>query len=258
MSSSLSNDESGLGESNPSTGGDGGNYTAYESRFQSQRFDSSFSDFDAQPEKELPGDDSSPLSNQGDLPETQTPPFINGSDATNGSILPPPSDMEKEEGFALREWRRLNALRLEEKEKKEKEMVQQIIETADQYKADFYSKRNVTIENNMKSNREKEKLFLENQEKFYAEADKNNWKAIAELIPREVPVIESRGKNKKKPAITVIQGPKPGKPTDLSRMRQVLTKLKHNPPTHMKPKSPSPSGADSNVISEQVTATEKL
>lgn len=54
---------------------------------------------------------------------------------------------------------RLNALRLEEKEKKEKEMVQQIIETAEQYKADFYSKRNVIIENNKKSNREKEKVI---------------------------------------------------------------------------------------------------
>lgn len=109
MSSSLSNDESGLGESSLSTGvdgGDGGNYTAYESRFQSQRFDSSFSNFDAQPEKDLPGDDSSPQSNPGDLPESQSPPSINSSDATNGPILPPPSVMEKEEGFALREWRR--------------------------------------------------------------------------------------------------------------------------------------------------------
>ncbi|AAC14416.1 unknown [Arabidopsis thaliana] len=219
--------------------------------FQSQRFDSSFSNFDSQPEKEsdLPCGDSSPR------PETQSPPSINSFDDTNDSILPPPSAMEKEEGFALREWRRLNALRLEEKEKEEKEMVQQILEAAEQYKAEFYSKRNVTIENNKKLNREKEK----NQEKFYAEADKNNWKAIAELIPREVPVIENRGNKKKTATITVIQGPKPGKPTDLSRMRQVLTKLKHNPPTHMKPKLPSPSGADPNVsVSEQVTVTEKL
>ncbi|KAG7565335.1 Clathrin light chain [Arabidopsis suecica] len=262
MSSTLSNEESGLGDSNRSTevdGGDGGNFTAYESRFQSQRFDSSFSNFDSQPEKEsdLPGDYSSPPSNQKELPETQSPPLINSLDDTNGSILPPPSAMEKEEGFALREWRRLNALRLEEKEKEEKEMVQQILEAAEQYKAEFYSKRNVTIENNKKLNREKEKLFLENQEKFYAEADKNNWKAIAELIPREVPVIENRGNKKKTATITVIQGPKPGKPTDLSRMRQVLTKLKHNPPTHMKPKLSSPSGADPNV-SEKVTDTEKL
>ncbi|KAL1199808.1 Clathrin light chain 3 [Cardamine amara subsp. amara] len=244
MSSSLSNDESGLVESNRSPEVEGGNYSAYESRFQSQRFDSSFSNFDSQLEKDLLGSDSSPQSNLGEVPETQSPPLINSSDATNGPILPPPSVMEKEEGFALREWRRLNALRLEEKEKEEKEMVQQIIEAAEQYKTEFYSKRNVIIENNKKSNREKEKLFLENQEKFYAEADKNNWKAIAELVPREVPVIENRGKNKKA-SITVIQGPKPGKPTDLSRMRQVFTKLKHNPPTHMKPKlPPSPSVVD--------------
>ena len=54
---------------------------------------------------------------------------------------------------------RLNALRLEEKEKKEKEMVQQIIEAAEQYKAEFYSKRSITIENNKKTNREKEKVI---------------------------------------------------------------------------------------------------
>ncbi|CAH8308754.1 unnamed protein product [Eruca vesicaria subsp. sativa] len=249
MSSSLSNDGSQHGESNPSPevdGGDGGNYTAYESRFQSQRFDSSFSSF----EKDLQGgDDSSPYSNQEDissqkmeLPETQSLPLKNGSDDTNGPILPPPSVMEKEEGFALREWRRLNALRLEEKEKKEKEMVQQIIETAEQYKAEFNSKRSITIESNKKSNREKEKLYLESQEKFYAEADKNSWKAIAELIPREVPVLEKKGKKKKEASsVTVIQGPKPGKPTDLSRMRQVITRLKHNPPSHMKPKVPPPT-----------------
>ncbi|CAF2268773.1 hypothetical protein BRARA_D00626 [Brassica rapa] len=256
MSSSLSNDDSQLGESNRSAevdGGEGGNYTAYESRFQSQRFDSSFSNF----EKDLAGGgDSSPYSNQEDisspqreLPETQSPPLKNSSDDTNGPILPPPSAMEKEEGFALREWRRLNALRLEEKEKKEKEMVQEIIEAAEQYKAEFYSKRSITIENNRKTNREKEKLFLESQEKFYAEADKNSWKAIAELIPREVPVLEKKGK-KKQASVTVIQGPKPGKPTDLSRMRQVITRLKHNPPSHMKPKVPTAS--ESGPVSETV------
>lgn len=80
-------------------------------------------------------------------------------------------------------------------------------------------------------------LFLESREKFHAEADKNYWMAISELIPKEVPSIRKKGKKDrgKRPSIVVIQGPKPGKPTDLSRMRQILVKLKHNPPDHMRP-----------------------
>lgn len=119
-------------------------------------------------------------------------------------------------------------------------MRSQIIEEAEEYKIEFYRKREVNAEKNKASNREREKLFLASREKFHAEADKNYWKTIGELIPHEVPAIEKRGKKDKvkKPSIAVIQGPKPGKPTDLSRMRHILLKLKHNLPSHMKPKPP--------------------
>ncbi|CAN6844318.1 unnamed protein product [Brassica oleracea] len=157
----------------------------------------------------------------------------------DGPILPPPSEMESDEGNALREWRRQNANQLEEKEKREKEMRNQIIEEANQFKEDFHKKRELACENNKAANREKEKLYVETQEKFYAEASKNYWKAIAELVPKEVPTIEKRrGKKEqadtKKATVSVIQGPKPGKPTDLARMRQILLKLKQNPPPHLK------------------------
>jgi len=164
--------------------------------------------------------------------------------SSDGPVLPPPSEM-REEGFALREWRRLNAIRLEEKEKKEKELRSQIIQEGEEYIKAFHEKRLKSIETNKLTNREGEKMYVAKQETFHKEADKQYWKAIAELIPREVPNIEKRGKKDKdkKPSITVIQGPKPGKPTDLSRLRHILVKLKHTPPAHMVPPPPPPAAA---------------
>uniref|UniRef100_A0A0A0KD26 Uncharacterized protein n=2 Tax=Cucumis sativus TaxID=3659 RepID=A0A0A0KD26_CUCSA len=163
--------------------------------------------------------------------------------ASDGPVLPDPSEM-REEGNARREWRRQNAIDLEDKEKKEKEMRNQIINEAEEYKASFYEKRRVNCETNKAHNREREKLYHANQERFHKEADKHYWKAIAEIIPREVPNIEKRRGKKdpdKKPSILVVQGPKPGKPTDLARLRQILLKLKQTPPPHMMPPPPKPA-----------------
>ncbi|KAF7142933.1 hypothetical protein RHSIM_Rhsim05G0211300 [Rhododendron simsii] len=140
----------------------------------------------------------------------------------------------------------MHAIRLEEKEKREKELLRETIEQAEEYKTEFYRRRKLACENNKVANREKEKLFLEKQETNHGEANKSYWKAIAELIPNEVPTIEKRGKKEKakQPCIAVIQGPKPGKPTDLSRMRHILVKLMHNPPPHMNPPRPPPPSSD--------------
>lgn len=193
--------------------------------YDSQPFDDSFAAgndiFESQPP--IYGD-FSPLENE-------------GFGRSEGPIFPPPSEMDAEQGFSFREWRRQNAILLEDKEKREKEVLSQIIKEAEDYKVEFHEKRELACENNKITNREKEKLFLVNRENFHAEADKNYWKSIAELIPNEVPAIEKRKGKKdleKKPAIAVLQGPKPGKPTELSRMRQILLKLKHGAPPHLK------------------------
>lgn len=156
----------------------------------------------------------------------------------------------------ITQWTRENAIRLEEKEKREREMLSQIIEEADGYKDEFYRKRIVSCQNSKATNRERELLFMANHNKFYAEADKNYWKAIAELLPNEVPAIEKKKGKKdqeKRPCIVVTRGPKPGKPTDLSRMRQILLKLKHNAPDHL---NLAPAASKDTKISDLAAPSE--
>ncbi|KAL1544772.1 clathrin light chain 2-like [Salvia divinorum] len=164
------------------------------------------------------------------------PAYFSPETNEKSPIHPPPAEMELEESYALREWRRKNTIRLEEKEKREKELLSQVIVEADKYKVEFRRKRQITSETNRVANREKEQVLVAKLEKFHAEADKDYWKSIAELIPKEVATIErKKGKTEqeKKASVMVVQGPKPGKPTDLSRMRQLLLKLKHNTPPHL-------------------------
>lgn len=55
---------------------------------------------------------------------------------------------------------RLNAIRLEEKEKKEKELLEEIIDEADQYKIEFYRRRKLALDHSKATNRDKEKVRM--------------------------------------------------------------------------------------------------
>ncbi|CAI0415801.1 unnamed protein product [Linum tenue] len=249
-----------FGNSNShSHGGDGGDYVGY----NSEQFDS------------FPAPIYGEGGEFGTAEENGSSGFDGDFGGSSGPVLPAPSEMA-EVGLALREWTRENALRLEEKEKKERELLSKIIEEAEDFKVEFHKKREVTCQSNKAINREREKvryyyvlplilwplqLFVTKEEKFHVEADKEYWKSIADLIPNEVPALEKKKTKKdqeQKPSIMVVQGPKPGKPTELSRLRHILLQLKHNTPPHLKlappPPAKDPKASDSAAASTSTAA----
>ncbi|URD86871.1 Clathrin light chain [Musa troglodytarum] len=94
---------------------------------------------------------------------------------------------------------------------------------AEQYKQAFYERGKLNCETNKLQNREREKIAN----------------------------IEKRGKKEEqKPSFVVIHRPKPGKPTDLSTMCQILVKLKHTPTP------PASSPAKDVAAADEISVTE--
>ncbi|KAK9126144.1 hypothetical protein Scep_014990 [Stephania cephalantha] len=300
-------------------------YVGYDPRLPSQRFDSftNFTDTDSVKDS---AEDSVPIYAADDafpphpLPETPSPnaaghgghhfsspgfgleangnAFDDSFGGSDGPILPPPTEMQAEEGFALREWRRLNAIRLEEKEKREKELLNQIIDEADEYKIDFHQRRKSNVETNKNNNKEKEKEEIvcaridgkENPRKNFRDGrreltslsnvrddarreqkaadeskkmegeqargvERKKMKKISKMGLQIERLVNSRAHTKRSASDREEKGKersreeaidfcdtrtKAGKPTDLLRMRQILLKLKHETPPHMK-LSPAPA-----------------
>ncbi|EFJ13979.1 hypothetical protein SELMODRAFT_47990, partial [Selaginella moellendorffii] len=121
----------------------------------------------------------------------------------------------------LRFLARKNAQALEAKENDERDRLAKTLCAAEEHKRELFAKRNAEVEASKKANREKEKVSLESREELHARAPLNYWGAVSELISTK-PAVE-----KKKTDAAIA---KPRKSTDLSRMRQIILKLKHRIP----------------------------
>ncbi|URD86870.1 Clathrin light chain [Musa troglodytarum] len=151
-------------------------------------------------------------------------------------LHPEPDQMQREEGFILWEWRRRwdflvdpiisrfakmpSSLR---RRGRKRNVEIKLFAEAEQYKQAFYERGKLNCETNKLQNREREKIAN----------------------------IEKRGKKEEqKPSFVVIHRPKPGKPTDLSTMCQILVKLKHTPTP------PASSPAKDVAAADEISVTE--
>nr|AQQ11755.1 clathrin light chain 1c [Chara australis] len=161
-------------------------------------------------------------------------PPLNGVSGTSAPLdLPAESEL-------LYEWRRKRAAELEVKAEQEREKKLEIIEGAASSRSTIATQREKAMEAARQNNREKESVFLSGLEaSMCTNPGGNYWATVAGMIdfdskPEEKVPAKTADKavDKKKSAgaaSVVVNKPKPGKATDLTRMRQLLLKLKHNP-----------------------------
>lgn len=170
-----------------------------------------------------------------------------------GAKLPPPDAMGPEESTILREWKRKKAVELEEKARISREKHEQIIAQAKQEQEAFYKKRTAQVEQAKINNREKEDAYVANLESLNPKEGGNYWEAVVNHINFEAAAGKKDAKSKAKVdgpvrTSTLLATQKPGKQTDLARMRQILLKLKKSPPSKAAAAA-APSGASGKVAS---------
>ncbi|KAJ6763825.1 CLATHRIN LIGHT CHAIN [Salix purpurea] len=105
-------------------------------------------------------------------------------------------------------------------------------------------------------------LYLANQEKFHKEADQHYWKAIADIIPREVPNIEKRRGRKddeKKPSLEDAKDEKNEKDAmDVKGEKDEKSENEGKDAMNGKPPSPTAATADVNKPSKDIAKIIKI
>eukprot|EP00850_Spirogloea_muscicola_P021321 SM000244S08556 [mRNA] locus=s244:48691:54270:- [translate_table: standard] len=147
-----------------------------------------------------------------------------------------------------REWRAKRAAELEEKERQSRMEHDRILESAEEMRRTAYERQQKSKEQNQINNREKEKVFLANLEALNTpKSGANYWETVTAMVNFDASVPKKDEKRKSAGATRSSQTAtdlKPGKQTDLARMRQVLLKLKHTAPPGSAPaKEQAPAAA---------------
>nr|AQQ11757.1 clathrin light chain 2b [Chara australis] len=206
-------------------------------------------------EEQVEDDASGSGSGNGDGKENMSPMGTGGT-PTSARTLPrrESSTVLRETSELIHEWRRQRAKELQKKADMEKKKKADILQQASIQREAMVSERSKAIAAAYKTNREKEKVYLAELEwSMQTKPGGNYWATVAKIADdakvgaeeKEKPARAGsvdRGKDKGRrgsgaassPSTSTSAGspaalPKPGKQTDLTRMRQILNKLKHKP-----------------------------